>query len=536
MKQLLIGLVAALYALIAPNLANGATSTTPWSDKVWQLKMGTLNVGPPYTGANGEINCKAAAQTASQGRGASGNYYCHGITGARVTFTSDPVTCATQPSSTTATIACPAGLAPPWDQTTTVTVSSPPACTVTTTLTPPAAPASACQPIVVPTGPTIYFSDCQPGAAAGCVAGSNANPGTLAAPKQNLNGTNINALAAGTQLLFARGGVWTNVGLVLENMNVSAAAPLVFDAYGTGPLPWLQRSGSGNNMFHLGGNWNNTSNDGGYVFRNLKFDGTGTAAWGFWFVHTVRDVVIEDSEITGFGIGINSNDSDAHGVTGVTIRRNHIHRNRAMGMLGHYNNLVFEGNHVQANNFSGSGFDHGTYIGGGNNITVRNNHYDRNSVVNGVCQGGNMTFHGQIDGLLIEGNRIEQDAAAGGCWLMSITTGYTSAEWFRNAVVRNNKMINGGNNSLVAQAAPGIVVEGNVAINTRPTNQLSFNIGGGVGDGDTQDANAVVRNNTACQSGGATGSVVSVNSPGAVVTNNVVITGAAATTGVCALP
>ena len=379
---------------------------------------------------------------------------------------------------------------------------------------------------------TYYFSDCQTGAAVGCLPGSNASAGTQAAPKQNLSGINLNTLPAGSRLLFARGGSWNWSQTSLENTRTTAAAPLVFDAYGSGPLPTFSQSSG--NMFNLGGGWNNTSNDGGYTFRNIKFDGRGTAEWGFWFIHTVRDVVIENSEITGFRIGVNSNDNATHGVTGITIRNNHIHHNRAMGMLGHYNNLVFEGNHVQANNFSGSGFDHGTYIGGGNNITVRNNHYDRNSVVNGVCQGGNMTFHGQIDGLLIEGNRIEQDAAAGGCWLMSITTGYTSAEWFRNAVVRNNKMINGGNNSMVAQAAPGIVVEANVAINTRATNQLSFNIGGGVGAGDTLDANAVVRNNTACQSGGATGSVVSVNSPGAVVASNVVVTGAAATTGVCA--
>ena len=54
-------------------------------------------------------------------------------------------------------------------------------------------------------------------------------------------------------------------------------------------------------------------------------------------------------------------------------------------------------------------------------------------------------------------------------------------------------------------------------------------------DGDAADSNAVVRNNTACRANaGAAGSVVSVNSPGATVTNNVVVTGAAATTGVCA--
>lgn len=534
MKQLLIGLVAAFYALIAPNLAAGATTTTPWSDRVWQLKLGTVNIGQPYAGINGEVNCKAAAQTYAEGRGTSGNYFCHAITAARVTFTANPLPCTTQPSTNTVTIACAAGLSPPWQQTTTVTVSAAPACTVTTTLTPPAAPASACQPPVA-SGPAVYFSDCQTGAAAGCVAGNNANPGTLASPKQNLAGINVNTQAAGTRLLFARGGAWDFGGhVLLENPNASAATPLVFDAYGTGPLPWFRQDAG--NMFQLGGNWNNTSNDGGYVFRNLKFDGMGTAEWGFWFVHTVRDVIIEDSELTGFRIAVNSNDSDTHGVTGITLRNNDIHHNRAMGMLGHYNNLLIEGNQIRANNFSGSGFDHGTYLGGGNNITIRNNHYNRNSVVNGVCQGGNMTFHGQIDGLLIEGNTIEQDAAAPGCWLMSITQGYTTAEWFRNAIVRGNRFINGGNTAMNAQSAPGILVEGNIVHNTQ-----GGQVGLGVGNneyegGDVLDGDAIVRNNTGCYPTGTGNSLLRVIAPNSTVTNNVTLTGAAALTGACARP
>ncbi len=404
------------------------------------------------------------------------------------------------------------------------------ACYTSTSAEPPATPVV---PATPPASVAYYFSDCQAGAAVGCVPGNNANPGTQAAPKQNLTGIDVNNLPAGAALFFNRGGAWNSSTTVLENPQTTAAAPLVFDAYGTGPLPTFRQSSG--NMFHMGGNWNNTSNDGGYTFRNIKFDGLGTATWGFWFVHTVRDVVIENSEITGFAIGINSNDSDAHGVRGITLRNNNIHHNHDMGMLGHYNDLLIEGNLIEANNFSGSGFSHGTYLGGGNNITIRNNRYLRNSVVNGVCQGGNMTFHGQIDGLLIEGNRIEQDAAAGGCWLMSITQGYATAEWFRNTVVRNNRLINGGNNAMNAQSAPGILVEGNVIINTNPTYQIGISVGHtDYPNGDLPDGNATVRNNTVCQSGGATGPATNVTAPNSVVTNNVVVTGTAATTGVCA--
>jgi hypothetical protein len=383
---------------------------------------------------------------------------------------------------------------------------------------------------------TYYFSDCQAGAAAGCVAGNNSNAGTQAAPKRTLAGINVNTLGAGSRLLFNRGGAWSSFSVGIENSNATVAAPLTFDAYGSGPAP-LMRVGSGN-MFNIGGGWGNTTNDGGYVIRNLKLDGMGTAEWAVWFIQNVHDVILENNEITGFRIAINSNDGAPHGVSGVTLRNNNIHRNRAMGLLGHYNNMLIEGNLFEANNFSGSTFDHGTYIGGGHNITLRNNRYLRNSTVNGVCQGGNMTFHGQVDGLLIEGNTIEQDAAAAQCWLMSITQGYSTAEWFRNTIVRNNKLINGGNTVMAVQSAPGVVVEGNVAINTQATSQTSFAVGSGPGpypDGDSGDANAVVRNNISCRAhASASGSVVNVNSPGATLLNNTAVTGAGATTGSCA--
>ena len=77
-----------------------------------------------------------------------------------------------------------------------------------------------------------------------------------------------------------------------------------------------------------------------------------------------------------------------------------------------------------------------------------------------------------------------------------------------------------------------------MVINTQPTVQTAFYIGSGPGphaDGDAGDSNAVVRDNVLCRANpAASGAVTMVNSPGAVVTNNVEIAGAAATTGVCA--
>jgi hypothetical protein len=79
-------------------------------------------------------------------------------------------------------------------------------------------------------------------------------------------------------------------------------------------------------------------------------------------------------------------------------------------------------------------------------------------------------------------------------------------------------------------------VEGNVIINTQAANQVAISVGHtDYPNGDVPDGNATVRNNTVCQSGGASGPAVTLlNNPGATQSNNVVITGASATTGVCA--
>jgi len=372
------------------------------------------------------------------------------------------------------------------------------------------------------------------------VAGNNSNAGTSsAAPKRNLSGFNVNTLPAGAQLLFQRGGSWNWANLRLENNNVTPANPMVIDAYSSGVRPLFRVNLGGTSAIDFG-TYNNTDNDGGYTLRNVKFDGLGTSATGLFLIHNLRQVTIESTELTGFHIAIHSQTRAPFGVTNVLIRNNSISSNTGMGILGQFSDSVIEGNVFQSNNYvSGSGFNHGTYLSGnadgGRNITIRNNRYIRNSVVGGVCLGGNMTFHGQLDGVLIEGNTIEQDAAAPGCWLMSITQGYDTAEWFRNFVVRGNRLINGGNTAIAVQSAPGILLEDNVIINTQAAYQAGISaIHNEYQNGDVPDGNAVVRNNTACYPSPVNGSsVVQVTAPNSQLSNNVTLTGPAASTGVC---
>jgi len=387
--------------------------------------------------------------------------------------------------------------------------------------------------------PTYYFSDCQPGAAATCLQGNDANAGiSEKSPKRTLAGLNINALPAGSKLLLARGGVWVQPMTILDNPNVTAREPLVIDAYGSGDRPLIQAPDLKGGAFMFG-KYNNTSYDGGYTIRNIKLDGMGSSSWGLFLIHNLHHVTIENTEITGFHIGIHTQARGPHGVNHVLIRNNTISRNRGMGILGQFSDSVIEGNLFEGNNFSASDYDHAIYLSGneagGRNNVVRNNVFRNNSVVDGVCRGGNVTMHGQMDGMLIEGNTIEQRASVRSCWGFSITSGYKTAEWFRNFVVRRNTVVNLGECAFCINASPGIVVEDNRVFNDQKNAHVAVMISrGNKGLGDADDRDAVVRGNVACFPAGASSQVaVRLASPGASVSGNLTLTGDAATRGIC---
>ncbi len=381
-----------------------------------------------------------------------------------------------------------------------------------------------------------YFSDCQAGAAPNCVPGDNSNLGTsVSAPRQNPSGLNVKMLPAGTRLLFARGGAWSNFALSLENSNATPTNPLVLDAYGSGAVPLFKTAGG--NAIAIGGRWGNTSNDGGYTIRNLHLDGMGTAEWGIWLVQNVRNVTLDNVDVTGFKIGVHSSSGSPHGVTEVAVRNSRINRNRSMGMLGSFTDSVIENNSFEGNNFSGSSFNHAIYLSGGSRNVIRKNTFTANSVVDGVCLGGNVTVHGVIDGLLIEGNTIRQKAAKVSCYGVAVTAGYDTAEEFRNVVIRGNTIVNVGMTAIAANSAPGILVENNKVINTQDTQQYSIWIpaNGKASSKDAVDRDAIVRNNTVCLVHQRNSVAVSVNVPGAQVSNNTVLTGSAALAKACAV-
>lgn len=199
-------------------------------------------------------------------------------------------------------------------------------------------------------------------------------------------GSRINALPAGSQVLFRRGDTISWPHLVLDNRNVTPTQPLVFAAYGVGAPPVLQAGAEG---IWFGG-YQNAILDGGYIFDGLRLRGSTPSGKGM-FLQSVRNLTLRNMTIENFAIGIESQDNSTVPVSELHIQDSSISRNGSMGILGQFRDSVIENTTFEGNNFGGSGFDHGTYLSGKNgtsgiNIVLRNNRYIRNSAVNaGAC-------------------------------------------------------------------------------------------------------------------------------------------------------
>jgi hypothetical protein len=214
----------------------------------------------------------------------------------------------------------------------------------------------------------------------------------------------------------------------------------------------------------------------------------------------------------------------------MVLRNSVIRGNWTMGIhsTGLIHRALVENNLFEGNNASGSFMNHAIYWGGGNGSVIRGNRFLRNSEVSGVCQGGNVTMHGVIDGLTIESNTIEHvNQAADTCGGFNITAGYSSTEAFRNVVVRGNTIVNAGIGAVIANSAPGIVIERNRSIQSFSrghTLALTY------GENEVPMTSPVVRDNVLCVVSG--GSITNLS--GAIVSGNTVRTGADSTTGACA--
>jgi hypothetical protein len=363
---------------------------------------------------------------------------------------------------------------------------------------------------------TVYYvSDCQAGAAAGCVAGSDANNGTSpTTPWQTVAKASsmIGSLLAGDEIRFARGASFSNARLQIYNIRARAATPLVFDSYkpswGTGTQKPILMAPTGAQALQFEDS-GNADHDEGYVVRNLDLRGSGSSI-GVFIYNDADYITLENLDISGFAIGVNCSESNAPNTGSnarndyITLRSSNIHDNKDIGYLGGCTNVLVENNRFDNNGFGGGTMinrNHNIYISTeGTNVVVRGNTLTRSAVTGGACGGVPIVAHGKQAGLVIENNVIDESTgAAPGCYGIQVNPGYGSiAESFTGAVIRGNKVINPGTIGIAVGSCPSCVIENNFVI--KETSGLfvgiampSENIEAGV---DAADTNLTVRNNS----------------------------------------
>lgn len=340
--------------------------------------------------------------------------------------------------------------------------------------------ANACA--ALPTQGTVYYyCDCGTGAAAGCVAGNDANPGTSSsAPRRTIANaiTRLNSLSGNNTIALCQGGAFNATGqLTVSNTSCTAGttcndireySPTTFTS---NAKPIVNNASGTVRLFSFAGNIPNNL-IGGMRFLNLKLNGDsgayGNGNEGFFFYNGAHDVTMCNLEMDGFdGAVYNAGGNPAPVVTttNIVFTGNTVTNSRSQGFLGSGQNAVVSYNYWDGNG-SSTNRDHTIYLSAHqpvSNVSVLSNYiHGQNGT---TCLGAPVVAHGEFTGLNILSNTVAIDASAasGGCWGISLSNGgYPEAVYFRNVTISSNTLANVGNTSLTVAECPGCVIKNNL--------------------------------------------------------------------------
>lgn len=448
-----------------------------------------------------------------------------------------------------------------------------------------------------------YLSNCDAGTIstvdAACVNGNDANDGlSTGAPKRTFSALQTlvnNAPATGRTIRLAYGAKWvTSSPLSLTSCtggasHCSATNPLVIEGYapsfGSG-TQWIIEMTPDLNILKFEDS-GTSEQDQGYVVRGGRIHGNGTATNVqpcIQLYNDVDDVLIDTMEIDHCGIGLNVV-GGGNGVTGgdpgngyqerITVRSSHIHDHGLQGYLGGCPYCVLENSNIHDNGWGGDRnatslqFNHNVYISCGvpggmcNGMRVVGNSLynsarcEARTPPNGAitctsqgilnkCAGSTIVVHAQFQNLVIENNVTDETGgAAAGCFGIDLGPNYANQnEWFRDSIVRGNKIINVGSVGIGIGSCPYCIVEGNEII--KSVNDGSSMVGIAMPDGtvetgptyfDDADTNILIRNNTIYLQGTNTANYgIQIKTPGSGlnqrIVSNLVVFGPAAVSGV----
>lgn len=359
---------------------------------------------------------------------------------------------------------------------------------------------------------TRYACNCDTGAHASCVAGSDSNDGlTTSTPKQTFpSESNLNNAAAGDEFLQCQGGRWASVsGRLIDNMTGAprGSSPIVIGTYAppTGATGRPVVVSSNNGAVITFGEFNGTTSDCGWTLRGMHFRGPADNSGERTIdVHGVTcDVLLDDMQLENAYVGIRFNvTANQTTCQRFRITNSVLSRNFGNGIIGSCSDLTLEDSTIEENNPDGSPGEHGVYIAGRgleSRLVIRRNIFRNNSLNAGVCGSGNITVRGKKDQLLIEDNLIEVPSSSNTCYCISVIEGYPDFpdERYDRAVIRRNTCVN-THQGIQVTITPGGLIENNRVFSDVAANNIN-GIAVGTPDPDDDDGtpnNMTVRHNT----------------------------------------
>lgn len=444
----------------------------------------------------------------------------------------------------------------------------------------------------------VNGNDSWDGLAPNFVSGTNGPKRTFSAIQSLVN----NATSVGRIIRLAYGAKWVtasplSITSCTGGSKCSKDFPLVIEGYtpswGSG-TQWIFEQ-SANIVLLKFEDSSLSEQDQGYVIRGGHIHGPGPISSTdgpqscISFYNDVDDVLLENLEVDRCGIGINI--GAGNGITGgdigngnvdrVTVRNSHIHDNGLQGFIGGCDDCVVENNLIHDNGWGqartgdlhGAGADvnsldrnHNIYVACGklslgtcNRMRVIGNTLYHSSRCEArtppgasgetctslgrlnKCMGTNIVVHARFQSLIIENNKTDETGGVtAGCYGIQLSPYASEVGWFRDAVIRGNKIVNVGAAGISVSACPFCIIESNeiIKIEEPTVTQVAINIpDGSLKAGDDLDSNIVVRNNGIYLEGtdvSLTG--IQINTPGSSlaqrVVSNLIVFGPSAATGV----
>ena len=273
-------------------------------------------------------------------------------------------------------------------------------------------------------------------------------------------------ISGGDSVLLCRGGQFpVTTAKKISNNNCSILSVCTLGDYGSEQAnkPVIITQSTSNPLSFYGAG--NKPITGGYVIKNISLTSTVNEGVGVFIYDRVSNLLLDNLDIQGFGIGLQI---AAKVVDKVTLKNSVIMNNASQGTLGACSNCLFENNYFE-NNGSGSR-DHNIYLGsiGGivENMVVKGNTLYKSSMKDGKCDGVSLVAHGKFEGLAIENNLVKEDAGKVNqtCYGISVDPGYAYEEYFNDVVIRGNTLLNVGGNAIGCASCDGALIENNTII------------------------------------------------------------------------